>query len=123
MADHTTYTTPHRGAGHWILMGVATVLTLIGLVLLAGGIWLITLGGSWYYAIAGIGLLLTAWPLFRHLTQGVLVYLVVWLGTLIWTYWEVGTDWWAWVPRMVAPTVILVILLLCLPMLSLRRRT
>ncbi|RVW00008.1 glucose dehydrogenase [Mesobaculum littorinae] len=104
-------------------MGVATVLTLIGLVLLAGGIWLITLGGSWYYAIAGIGLLLTAWPLFRHLTQGVLVYLVVWLGTLIWTYWEVGTDWWAWVPRMVAPTVILVILLLCLPMLSLRRRT
>ena len=32
-------------------------------------------------------------------------------------WWEVGSDWWAQVPRMVAPTLILVLVLLCIPAL------
>jgi quinoprotein glucose dehydrogenase len=39
----------------------AVVLALLGVVLFCGGVWLIALGGSWYYAIVGIGFLLTAY--------------------------------------------------------------
>ncbi|SES37064.1 quinoprotein glucose dehydrogenase [Tranquillimonas rosea] len=112
-----------RGAVGWLLVALAVLLAVLGLVLVAGGIWLITLGGSWYYAIAGVGLLITAYCLGRGLIQAVLVYSLVWIGTVIWTIWEVGFDWWAWAPRVVAPIVILIVLLLCIPALSLRKRS
>lgn len=51
--------TSKRGKGRgWInycrILGAAIV--LIGAMLGAGGIWLVALGGSWYYLIAGAGL-------------------------------------------------------------------
>ncbi|MDT0681965.1 glucose dehydrogenase [Roseicyclus sp. F158] len=107
---------------HWAAVFIGVLCALLGIVLFAGGVWLAMLGGSWYYALAGIGLLLTGWFLARGLMSGVYVYLVTWAGTLIWAYWEVGTDWWAQVPRIVAPTVILILVLLLIPVLRHRRR-
>src|SRR5690606_31653713 len=46
------------------------------------------------------------------------IYLVTFAGTLAWALWEVGFDGWAQVPRLVAPTVVLVLVLLCIPVLS-----
>jgi quinoprotein glucose dehydrogenase len=37
---------------------LSIILLLLGLVLLAGGVWLVSLGGSLYYAIAGIALII-----------------------------------------------------------------
>jgi quinoprotein glucose dehydrogenase len=73
----------------------AFVFLVFGLALLAGGIWLIILGGSWYYAIAGLGFLLTALLLHRRQTSALWVYALLLLGTLAWAIWEVGFDWWA----------------------------
>ena len=87
------------------------VLTLFGLALFVGGVWLIFLGGSWYYALAGAGLLMTAWLLITSPGDALPVYGLVWMATVIWAFWEVGTDWWAQVPRLVAPTVVLVLIL------------
>jgi glucose dehydrogenase len=94
---------------------------LFGLPILGGGVWLILLGGSWYYGFAGAGLIATGVLLHRYSVAAVWVYLAVWLGTLAWAWWEVGADWWAQVPRLVAPTLFLVLVLLCLPVL--RRRS
>ena len=96
---------------------MAVVLGIIGLLLGVGGVWLIALGGSWYYAIAGIGLLISAMLLFRARITGFWVYLLVWVGTVIWALWEVGLDLWPLVPRVVAPTILLILLLLSLPYL------
>jgi glucose dehydrogenase len=101
---------------------LAWVFILVGLLLLAGGIWLISLGGTWYYTIAGIGLLVTGASLTRRLMAAVYVYGVVWLGTVIWAFWEVGLDGWAQVPRLVAPTVLLILLLITMPALRYQRR-
>lgn len=120
MTDHTR--AGHHGTGHWVVMVLAIVAALIGAVLLAGGIWLIVLGGTWYYAIAGFGLIVTAAYLMRHSVLAVPVYLAVYVYTLVWAYLEVGLDWWAQVPRVIAPTVILVTILLCLPLLGSRTR-
>ncbi|MFD2648467.1 membrane-bound PQQ-dependent dehydrogenase, glucose/quinate/shikimate family [Devosia albogilva] len=106
-----------RGFGYWAVLVLALVMAVFGLPIFAGGIWLITLGGSWYYALAGLGLVVSAFFLFRHSMAGVWIYLLTFLGTLIWALWEKGMDGWAQVPRLVGPTVILVLVLLCIPAL------
>ncbi|MCV9963394.1 glucose/quinate/shikimate family membrane-bound PQQ-dependent dehydrogenase [Pararhizobium sp. BT-229] len=91
----------------------ALVFALIGLVLGAGGLWLITLGGSWYYVFAGLGFLLTAFLLFARRGAALTVYALVILGTLGWAIWEVGFDWWQLGPR--GGVIILLGLWLLLP--------
>ncbi len=108
----------NRGFGYWAVMLLALVMLVFGLPILGGGIWLIALGGSWYYAFAGLGLLVSAWFLFKHSMTGVWVYLVTFVGTLIWALWEAGFDGWAQVPRLLAPTIILVLVLLSIPALK-----
>ncbi|TJW83395.1 MAG: membrane-bound PQQ-dependent dehydrogenase, glucose/quinate/shikimate family, partial [Mesorhizobium sp.] len=75
------------------------VLFLIGLVLGGGGIWLGTLGGSWYYAIAGLVFLITAWLLVRRRSTSLWLYAAFVIATLCWAVWEIGFDWWQLGPR------------------------
>ncbi|OWU84082.1 glucose dehydrogenase [Oceanicola sp. 22II-s10i] len=111
---------PANPPGHetsWGVKILGWVCVLFGAVILAGGVWLILLGGSWYYGLAGLGLAATGILLNRYMMEAVWLYLVVWVGTVAWAWWEVGTNWWAEVPRLVAPTLILVLVLLCIPAL------
>ncbi|MGE0233591.1 MAG: hypothetical protein AB7S46_17595, partial [Flavobacteriaceae bacterium] len=119
-ADTHPAAAPRRGAGYWFILAVAILLILLGLVIGAGGAWLMSLGGSWYYLIAGIGLLLSGILLARPSMAGVWVYAITWLLTLVWALWEKGFDGWAQVPRLVAPTVIFILVLCLIP--ALRRR-
>jgi len=75
------------------------LLVLLGLALLAGGLWLIVLGGSWAYALIGIGLLLAGGLLTRRRQAGLAAYGLVLLGVLGWSLWEVALDRWALIPR------------------------
>lgn len=110
--------TPRAGGWRVAAIVLAIVLAIFGLALLVGGVWLIALGGSWYYGLAGLGLLVTAWLLARQRRAALPLYVVIWLATIVWAFWEVGMDAWAQVPRMVAPTVVLVLILLVLPALG-----
>lgn len=115
------YQHPTKAAWGVKLLGWINI--LFGLAILGLGIWLILLGGSWYYGLAGLGLLATGIMLNYYMMAAVWLYLVVWLGTVGWAWWEVGADWWAQVPRLVAPTIILILVLLCIPALARRRTT
>ncbi|GBQ90114.1 PQQ-dependent membrane-bound glucose dehydrogenase [Gluconacetobacter johannae DSM 13595] len=77
----------------------AGVCALIGLYLLAGGVWLTALGGSAYYVVAGLMLLVTAGLLFRRRQEALWVYAALLIGTMIWAVAEVGFDFWALAPR------------------------
>src|SRR5690606_906784 len=103
--------TTERSRGHWPVV-LAIVMAAIGAALAAGGIWLIALGGSAYYAIAGIALCVTAWLLFRGRIAAVWLYGVVFVATVVWAFWESGADAWALVPRIVGPAALLVLMLL-----------
>lgn len=119
MADTAApYETHHSRAPAWGVKILGWVNIALGAVILVGGLWLIILGGSWYYGLAGLGLFGTGLLLTRARIEAVWLYLLVWLGTLGWSWWEVGADWWAQVPRLVAPTLILLLVLLCIPALS-----
>lgn len=109
-------------AGHIATLVLAVVIAGFGFLILGGGIWLITLGGSWYYAVAGAGLCITAWLLSQQSLKALWVYLATFGLTVVWALWEKGFDGWAQVPRLVAPTVILILLLLTLPVLRSRDR-
>ena len=106
-----------KGASFWWTMLVAAVLVIFGLPIAAGGAWLIALGGSWYYLPAGLGLLATAYFLFRRDAMAVWVYLTTFVVTVIWALWEAGLDGWAQVPRLIAPTVVLLLILSVWPLL------
>lgn len=72
----------------------ALALAGIGLVLGVGGLYLIVLGGSWYYGLAGLGFLLTAMLLWRRQATSLWVYSLIVILSLLWAVWEVGFDWW-----------------------------
>lgn len=107
----------NRGFGYWAVVALAVIMIVFGLPIMAGGVWLLSLGGSFYYAIAGLGLLVSAFFLIRRSIIGVWIYLATFAFTLVWALWESGLNGWAQVPRLVAPTVILVLVLLTIPAL------
>ncbi len=80
------------------LLGI--LLLLMGLVLLAGGVKLSTLGGSLYYLLAGIGLALTGVLLIMARRAALGLYALVLFASTVWALWEVGLDWWQLVPRL-----------------------
>jgi quinoprotein glucose dehydrogenase len=83
------------------LQGVRPVLkitgftyALIGVALAGGGVWLVVLGGSAYYLVAGLGILATGMLLAAARWPALWIYAAVVIGTLIWAVSEVGFDWW-----------------------------
>ncbi len=101
----------------WPVLLLSLVMLVGGGYLLIGGIQLISLGGSWYFAIAGAGLLLSAWFLARNHVLGLYLFLVF-LGTIIWAIWEVGLQFWPLVSRLVAPAVLGILIFLAAPSLK-----
>ena len=109
--------------GYVAAVVLALILAVFGILIFGGGLWLIALGGSWYYAIAGAGLCLTAWYLAQPSINALWVYLATYAFTVVWALWEKGMEAWAQVPRLVAPTVILLLILATVPVLRRNRRT
>ena len=83
-----------------LLKVTGVIFILFGLALLGGGIWLASLGGSWYYLLAGIGMLVAGALVFkgRRSAQPFLACLLI--ATLIWSVIEVKFDWWQLLPRL-----------------------
>ena len=77
-----------------VLTGTGAIYAVIGVALAAGGLWLLVLGGSVYYAFAGLGIAVTGALLLAGSPSALLVYAAVLIGTLIWAVAEIGFDWW-----------------------------
>ncbi|WP_458761382.1 glucose/quinate/shikimate family membrane-bound PQQ-dependent dehydrogenase [Afipia sp. TerB] len=82
-----------------IVVVTSVLLALIGLTLCIGGLWLVSLGGNFFYLFAGAMFLLTAFLLFRRKAAALWVYGALVLIALGWAVWEVGFDWWQLAPR------------------------
>lgn len=92
---------------------LALIILLLGLALAVGGVWLITLGGTWGFAILAIPLLLSALLLLWRRRSALAMYALVIALTLVWALWEVRFDWWALAPR--EGLIVVLGLLLLLP--------
>ncbi|MCC7699235.1 membrane-bound PQQ-dependent dehydrogenase, glucose/quinate/shikimate family [Janthinobacterium sp. EB271-G4-7A] len=83
-----------------LLKVTGVIFILFGLALLGGGIWLATLGGSWYYLLAGIGMLIAGALVFQGKRSAQPFMALLLLATLIWSVIEVKFDWWQLLPRL-----------------------
>jgi quinoprotein glucose dehydrogenase len=90
----------------------ALLIAAIGLIFLGGDSFLASLGGTPYYMIAGVVLIAAAVQLWRGRASGSRLYAIMLLGTLLWSLWEVGLDRWGLLPRVLAPALLGVWLLL-----------
>lgn len=99
-----------------LILGI--LIGLIGLVLAVGGAWLAALGGSFYYLVTGLAMILSGVLLILRRIAGAWLYVAIFVGTVIWAFAEVGTNGWALVPRVIAPLVLLIATFLVMPTLS-----
>lgn len=111
-------TSKERRKGRWPLVTLGIVLALIGVALAAGGVRLATLGGSWYYLITGVLLVASGVQFARQRLSGFWLYAAVFVGTVLWSLWEVGTAFWPLVPRLAPVLTLGLFALLLLPRLS-----
>ena len=81
-------------------------LSLVGLVLVWGGIRLVVLGGSAYYLVSGFALIAAAVLLFLHRFAGYWLYAVFLVGTAAWAWTEVGSEFWGQFARLAAPLLV-----------------
>jgi len=103
-------------------LGIASM--LLGLVLLATGLFfaigggkLVALGGSWYFLIAGIVTVLSAIQFFRRKSSAVVLFLLVFAGALIWSLFDAGLDFWPLVSRLMVPAGLTLLAFLIWPSL------
>src|SRR3569623_1608791 len=103
----------------WSAIVVGVIVMLIGVVLALGGAWRAARGGSIYYLVTGIAMLASGILLFRQRMAGGWLYLATVVLTILWAFYEVGGDSaWALGPRIAAPLVLLVAVLLVMPTLT-----
>lgn len=85
------------GRPPWIF---ATILFTLGLALAIGGGQLAVLGGSLYYVLTGVLLIVSGVYLWRRRRLGMWLYLFVVAYTLVWSLWEIGLDGWSLASRL-----------------------
>ncbi|WP_455814054.1 glucose/quinate/shikimate family membrane-bound PQQ-dependent dehydrogenase [Pseudomonas graminis] len=97
---------------------------LLGLILLATGLYfvigggkLVSLGGSWYFVIAGIFTVLSAIQFFRRRASAVVIFALVFIGSAIWAVLDAGIDFWPLVSRLMFLAGMLLLALITWPSL------
>ena len=88
-------------------IALALVLAIIAAPLVAGGGYLVALGGSPYYVLTGIALAVSAWYAFAGSDRAIQVYLAMLLATLVWALFE-SRNVWGIQARVLAPAILAV---------------
>lgn len=114
---------PWSTAGRIIIRIVAALQMVLAVIFLIGGGWLLTLGGSPYYALAGGAYGVSAVWLWQGRWRGVFLQTLVLVLTLGWSLAEVGFDFWPLVPRLVLPGILSASVLLMAWSLAPKTRT
>ncbi len=97
---------------------VSFLLFIVGIPLLVGGAYLLTLGGTWYYVIAGLGMTAAAYYLWQGKVVGVHLYLAIFILTVVWALLESGFNFWPLVPRLLTSVFLCAAVLFITPLLK-----
>lgn len=89
---------------HWRFYTL--LLAFIGLALVGMGAQLFWLGGSAYYVLAGVVVIISALLVWRGDRRAGVAYGLMMAGTILWAVWEAGLAPWPLVARLVAPAVL-----------------
>lgn len=96
---------PQTTSRLWAVL-TGSLVALVGLAYIILGGWLAYVGGPMVFILFGIGFLLSGVLLLRLRLSGVWLYLLVFLGCVGWSVWEVGLDGWQLMPRLLVLAVL-----------------
>jgi quinate dehydrogenase (quinone) len=82
------------GISKFILVGLGVIITLLGLALAAGGMKLVSLGGSWYFLVGGLVMAVSGLLIARFKTAGAWLFAAFLVGTAIWAVSDAGLVFW-----------------------------
>ena len=85
---------------------LAIVLAAIAACLILGGAKLLSLSGSPYYLLAGLAVGASAWLVGKGDRRGAWIYLALLVATVLWAFFERGTNIWAFTARVFAPAIL-----------------
>jgi quinoprotein glucose dehydrogenase len=101
--------------GKFAVWLVVAMLSIVGAALTAGGVILVDHGGSPYYVVTGIAVLICAIGLGGRAHYAAWCYGAMLAWTIVWSLWEVGLDDWALMPRVLGASIVgLLFLLPCM---------
>ena len=96
---------PQTTSRLWAVL-TGSLFALVGLAYIILGGWLAYVGGPVVFILFGVGFLLSGVLLLRRRLSGVWLYLLVFLGCVGWSLWEVGLDGWQLMPRLLVVAVL-----------------
>ncbi|KPB14451.1 Quinate/shikimate dehydrogenase [Pyrroloquinoline-quinone] [Pseudomonas savastanoi] len=100
-----------------LLLGLGVLIALIGLGLAGGGGYLVTLGGSWFFLLMGLAMLVSGALIAARKPKGALLYGIALVLTAIWAIWDAGLHYWPLVSRLLTFAVIGLVIALIYPAL------
>jgi len=90
---------------------------VFGLPFTGLGGYLVTLGGSWYFLLAGLGLIVSAVLFAKRRLAGAWLFAAVMVATLIWALADAGLNFWPQVSRLFALAILSLVVALAYPTL------
>ncbi|HEY0212504.1 MAG TPA: membrane-bound PQQ-dependent dehydrogenase, glucose/quinate/shikimate family [Paenirhodobacter sp.] len=109
--------TPGLAARAWLAL-LGAVIVAAGLFFVIAGGKLALLGGSWYFVLAGLVLIVSGVLIVRGRVCGAALFGAALLATGIWALWEVGLQFWPLVSRVFAMAIGGVVVALSVPLMS-----
>ncbi|BDR09876.1 membrane-bound PQQ-dependent dehydrogenase, glucose/quinate/shikimate family [Comamonas thiooxydans] len=97
---------PSSNDGRWYWLAVGLLMLLMGLYLTIGGGILLGKGGSWYFVLMGLALLVSAALLLARRRAGAHLYALAFVLTLVWAWWDAGWEFWPLVSRLMVFAVL-----------------
>lgn len=77
-----------------LLLGLGVLIALIGLGLAGGGGYLVTLGGSWFFLLMGLAMLVSGALIAVRKPKGAGLYGIALILTAVWAIWDAGLHYW-----------------------------
>ncbi|MDH1011944.1 glucose/quinate/shikimate family membrane-bound PQQ-dependent dehydrogenase [Pseudomonas nicosulfuronedens] len=106
------------GASTFILIGLGVIIALLGLALAAGGIRLVSLGGSWYFLIGGLAMAISGLLIALRKPAGAWLFAAFLVATAIWAVADSGLVFWPLFSRLFMFSAIGVAVALVYPLLA-----
>ena len=105
-------------ASIFILLGLGLIIALLGLALAAGGIRLVSLGGSWYFLVGGLAMALSGLLITLRKPVGAWLFAAFLIGTALWAVSDTGLVFWPLFSRLFMFSAIGVVVALVYPLLA-----
>ncbi len=106
------------GVSTFILVGLGVIIALLGLALAAGGVKLVSLGGSWYFLVGGLAMTVSGVLIALKKTAGAWLFAAFLMATAIWAVADAGLVFWPVFSRLFMFSAIGMVVALVYPLLA-----